>query len=154
MSARKLLTATTLALLGVAEARSATMECHPATQSEIAALFERWNNSLASGDPDAVADLYAPQSILLPTLSNTPRVTRDGRRDYFVTFMQNKPRGQIDSRRIQIGCNTAVDAGLYTFRFGDGREVHARYTFTYAWNGTDWWITSHHSSAMPETGGK
>jgi hypothetical protein len=51
---------------------------------------------------------------------------------------------------IQVGCNQALDAGIYTFTFGDGSSVQARYSFTYGWNGRDWLITSHHSSAMPE----
>jgi hypothetical protein len=54
-------------------------------------------------------------------------------------------------RTIFLGCNSAVDAGLYTFRFGKtGQSVNARYTYTYAWDGKQWLITSHHSSAMPE----
>jgi hypothetical protein len=44
-----------------------------------------------------------------------------------------------------------VDAGLYTFTFAKtGDVVKARYTYTYRWNGSEWLITSHHSSAMPE----
>ena len=54
-------------------------------------------------------------------------------------------------RHIQIGCNTALDAGLYTFTMGKtGKEVKARYSYTYRWDGKEWLITSHHSSAMPE----
>lgn len=97
---------------------------------------------------------YAPTSILLPTVSNVPRLTAESRRDYFEMFLKSKPQGRIDSRLIQIGCNSAIDAGIYTFTFGDGRKVQARYTFTYGWNGSDWFITSHHSSAMPEQAGK
>ena len=41
-------------------------------------------------------------------------------------------------RFIEIGCNTAVDAGLYTFTFAKtGEEVSGRYSFTYRWNGSD-----------------
>ena len=46
--------------------------------------------------------------------------------------------------------DTAVDAGLYTFRFADRTEVRARYTYTYRWSGRRWLISSHHSSVMPE----
>ena len=56
-------------------------------------------------------------------------------------------------RNIELGCNTAWDAGLYTFTFAKtGKVVHGRYTYTYRWDGSQWLITSHHSSAMPEKG--
>jgi hypothetical protein len=54
-------------------------------------------------------------------------------------------------RFVEIGCNSAVDAGLYTFTFAKtGDVVKARYSYTYRWDGSTWLITSHHSSAMPE----
>jgi len=71
--------------------------------------------------------------------------------DYFHHFLENRPSGTIDLRTIELGCNTAVDAGLYTFTFAKtGAKVSGRYTYTYRWNGSEWLITSHHSSAMPE----
>ena len=71
--------------------------------------------------------------------------------DYFRYFLADKPYGRIDMRVIQVNCNTAVDAGLYTFTFArTGAQVKARYTYTYKWDGKQWLITSHHSSAMPE----
>jgi uncharacterized protein (TIGR02246 family) len=125
--------------------------CKSTDEREIAALFDRWNRSLQSGDVQAVVANYAERSILLPTVSNTPRITVAEKADYFEHFLQNKPVGKIDMHFIQIGCNTAFDAGLYTFTFGTtGAQVKARYTYTYVWNGTQWLITSHHSSAMPE----
>jgi len=124
--------------------------CRAATEKEIASLFDRWNSSLQTGDPKKVVANYAKVSILLPTVSNKPRLTPDEKEDYFEHFLQKKPVGKIDLRSIEIDCNTAIDAGLYTFTFGDGTQVKARYTYTYKWDGKQWLITSHHSSAMPE----
>lgn len=123
----------------------------------MAALFDKWNDALQTREPEKVADLYAPDSVLLPTLSNTPRTDRAGKLDYFEEFLAKKPAGTINSRTITIGCDTATDAGLYTFALTDKKtgkvsDVAARYTYTYAPVGKngDWLITSHHSSAMPE----
>jgi uncharacterized protein (TIGR02246 family) len=129
---------------------AATEACHATSEKEVAGLFDRWNASLQTGDPDKVVANYAKKSVLLPTLSNKPRLTPDEKKEYFVHFLEGKPSGTIDSRSIEIDCNSAVDAGLYTFKFADGKQVKARYTFTYKWAGTQWLITSHHSSAMPE----
>jgi uncharacterized protein (TIGR02246 family) len=125
-------------------------ECHATDEKEIAALFDRWNASLQTGNPKKVVANYAEKSILLPTLSNKPRLTPEEKEDYFEHFLQKKPVGKIDFRDIEIDCNTAIDAGLYTFTFDDGTQAKARYTFTYKWNGKQWLITSHHSSVLPE----
>src|SRR4051794_9390270 len=74
----------------------------------------------------------------------------DRARDYFVHFLENKPQGAIDQRVIRLGCNDAIDSGLYTFTMGDGKRVRARYTFVYNYQDGQWLIVSHHSSAMPE----
>jgi uncharacterized protein (TIGR02246 family) len=124
--------------------------CHATSQKQIASLFDRWNASLQTGDPKKVIANYAPKSILLPTVSNKPRLTAEEKKDYFEHFLESKPVGTIDTRMIEIDCNSAIDAGLYTFKFADGSVVKARYTFTYKWNGKQWLISSHHSSAMPE----
>lgn len=125
--------------------------CRHITRQGVAALFDRWNQSLQTRDPHKVVANYAKHSILLAIVSNKPRLTPAQKLDYFHHFLQDRPSGKIDLRFVDIGCNTAVDAGLYTFKFAKtGQVVHARYTFTYRWNGKKWLITSHHSSAMPE----
>lgn len=123
--------------------------CHVPTKAKVAALFERWNNSLRTGDPAEVAANYAEDAVLLPTLSKEVRHTQKQREDYFRDFLKKKPVGHIDSRTIRTGCNKAIDTGTYTFSFGDGSKANARYTFTYVWNGKDWLISSHHSSTVP-----
>lgn len=139
-----------LALVAATNAHARSEVCHAASKKEIASLFDRWNTSLKTGDPKKVVANYAKNSILLPTVSNKPRLTAEEKEDYFAHFLAGKPAGTIDSRSIEIDCNSAIDAGLYTFKFADGSEVKARYTFTYKWNGKQWLISSHHSSAMPE----
>lgn len=128
-----------------------TESCKATSEQEIAALFDRWNQSLQTGDPHKVVANYAERSILLPTLSNKPRLTPAEKEDYFHHFLENHPSGKINFRYIELGCNTAFDAGLYTFTFAKtGASVSGRYTYTYRWDGNQWLITSHHSSVMPE----
>ena len=115
-----------LALCAIPAAQAETCKRPP---SEIADQFERWNDMLKTGNPDKVVSMYEDDAVLLPTMSNTPRLTRDAKRDYFVHFMEKRPVGSINSRAVRIGCNDAIASGLYTFKFEDGRSVAARYTY-------------------------
>src|ERR1043165_3348560 len=124
--------------------------CVKTNPQEIAALCDRWNNSLKTRNPIKVNVNYWDNAILLATISNKPRVNSAERIDYFKDFLTKHPVGKIDSRTIKIGCNKAIDTGLYTFTLKDGKKVHARYTFTYRWDGHKWLISSHHSSVLPE----
>lgn len=40
------------------------------TEDEVRAQFETWNTALIAKDLEGILDLYAEESILLPTLSN------------------------------------------------------------------------------------
>lgn len=135
------------------QAQAARSEkCTATNETQIKGLFDRWNKSLATGKPEEVAKNYAPNSVLLATLSNEPRDTSEEKIEYFTHFLEKKPQGVINTRNIYLDCNTAVDAGTYTFTLGNGTVVPARYTFTYKYFGKKqgWLITSHHSSMMPE----
>ena len=125
-------------------------KCMPTSEKKIAALFDRWNASLLSGDPRTVAANYAEDAILLPTVSEQPKLSPAEIEEYFEHFLADAPSGKVDLRRIYLGCNVAIDAGLYTFTFAKtGQVVPARYAFSYRWDGERWLITSHHSSAYP-----
>src|SRR5262245_40777390 len=63
---------------------------HPA---EIAALFHQWNAALTTGDARRVADRYASDAVLVPTLSATLRTDRAGIVDYFTEFLRKRPLG-------------------------------------------------------------
>lgn len=142
--------AITVAASMPASAQTAAPTCAAATPQQIAGLFDRWNASLRTGDPDKVVANYAADGVLLPTVSNQPRTNPGEIRDYFVKFLKSGPQGTIDNRIIKIGCNVAQDVGTYTFKFADGKTVHARYTYVYEWQNGQWLIAHHHSSAMPE----
>ncbi|MDT0268215.1 SgcJ/EcaC family oxidoreductase [Streptomyces sp. DSM 44915] len=131
---------------------------HRTGEAEIRDLFDDWNAALATGDPETVADLYAPDAVLEPTLSNVIRSDRAGIVDYFEHFLRQRPVGEIDASYVELlGRDAAVDSGAYTFTLtdpetGEVSEVAARYTFVYERDrhSDAWRIVNHHSSAMPE----
>lgn len=152
---RKITTLATLLLGGLlhttaimAMSSTNTIACVKTDKQEIAALFDRWNASLKTRNPVKVNANYTDNAILLATIGSKPLVNSTERIAYFKDFLSQHPVGKIDSRTIKIGCNKAIDTGLYTFTLSDGKEVHARYTFTYHWNGQQWLISSHHSSLI------
>jgi len=119
-------------------------------ESDIAKLFNDWNQALQTGDPKQVVALYEHGGILLPTVSNQVRHNHEEIEDYFVHFLAKGPQGKIDESNIRTFGETAIHSGVYTFTFKDGATVQARFTFVYRWNGTRWLIVEHHSSQMPE----
>jgi uncharacterized protein (TIGR02246 family) len=125
--------------------------CVAVTEAEIANLFVLWNDAVKTANPDKVVDLYAPDAILLPTVENGPLIGRAAIRGYFVHFLASKPSGKIDERTIRIGCNAALDAGLYTFTYDNGNTpTPARFTYIYEYEGGRWLIAHHHSSKRPK----
>lgn len=150
----RIMIAAALALAAVqaqpAAAAADAQTCVAVSEADIAKLFDRWNASLATLKAKEVAKNYAADAILLPTLSNQPRRTDAERVAYFEDFLAKHPQGKIDSRVIKIGCNSAVDSGIYTFTLKGGSKVPARYTYTYEYKDGAWLISSHHSSMMPE----
>ena len=133
-----------------ANAMGQSTTCAFITEAEVAALFERWNESLKTKDPRKVTENYSKSAVLLPTVSDTVRTDHAAIEDYFTHFLAKSPVGKIDDRSIKIGCNSVQDMGIYTFQFEDGRTVQARYSFIYELENGKWVISHHHSSMMPE----
>lgn len=126
---------------------------HSPSKREITAQFAKWNAALASHDPAKVADLYAPNAVLLPTLSNVVRTNRAGLIDYFEEFLAKNPKGTLTQEIVTVlDDDTAINTGVYRFDLtidGHPSAVDARYTFVYEKRHGRWLITNHHSSAMP-----
>jgi len=123
------------------------------SKEDVAKLVIKWNEALKTGKADEVVKLYAPNAILLPTVSNKVRRNHAEIKDYFEHFLAYKPTGKINEQSIRIHGPVAIDSGLYTFTLtkdGKKKEVRARYTFVYYRQADRWLIVEHHSSAMPE----
>ncbi|MET8980787.1 SgcJ/EcaC family oxidoreductase [Streptomyces sp. NPDC004539] len=128
-----------------------------ATKAQIAGLFDTWNATLKTGDPEKVADLYGKNAVLLPTVSNKIRTNHAEIVDYFEHFLLNKPVGKKITTIVNVlDSNSAIDTGVYQFTLTDPKTgaksvVKARYTYEYEkQRDGDWKIINHHSSKMPE----
>ena len=120
-------------------------------EADVLGLFDQWNTALSTLNPDTVTALYADHAVLLPTVSNQVRHNHEEIRDYFVGFLQKSPQGVVDEFNVNILSDThATNSGVYTFTFGDGSKVSARFSYLYVASNDGWKILQHHSSAMPE----
>lgn len=132
----------------------ATFALQAVTEKDITALFDQWNQSLQTGKPEEVVKNYAPDAILLPTLSNQVRHNPEEIKDYFEHFLAKKPFGQLNEQNVRLlGTDVAINSGIYTFTLNNEaqpKDVQARYTFVYRKIGDKWLIVEHHSSLMPE----
>ena len=119
--------------------------------ADVLGLFDQWNTALSTLNPDTVTALYADNAVLLPTVSNQVRHNHEEITDYFVGFLQKSPQGVVDEFNVNILSDTHVtNSGVYTFTFGDGSKVSARFSYLYVASDDGWKILQHHSSAMPE----
>ena len=120
-------------------------------EADVLGLFDQWNTAFSTLNPDTVTVLYADNAVLLPTVSNQVRHNHEEIRDYFVGFLQKSPQGVVDEFNVNILSDThATNSGVYTFTFGDGSKVSARFSYLYVASNDGWKILQHHSSAMPE----
>jgi uncharacterized protein (TIGR02246 family) len=124
-----------------------------ARETDIGALFDAWNMALKTGDPDRVAELYAPDAVLLPTFSCAVRHNGAEIREYFVRFLEHKPAGRLEESNVHHFGDTVIHSGVYAFSMsppeGRPREMTARFTFVYHKYGDRWLIAEHHSSLLP-----
>jgi uncharacterized protein (TIGR02246 family) len=143
-------------LAGVTTAAQAkSQSCPVVDDKQIAGLFAKFNDSWGTKDPAKVTALFTKHPVLLATVSNSPRTTRDEVNDYFVKFLKNNPVGRIDTSTIEIDCRTASRVGTWTVSLtdpasGSKSDVKARYSFIYRYEDGTWKIDHLHSSMMPE----
>jgi uncharacterized protein (TIGR02246 family) len=114
----------------------------------IASQFDRLNRALASGNPDAVAALYAENAVLRVAGQSSPIIGRPAIRAYFSEFLTRRPQGTLSKRTISVSCNAASDTGIYVYRLTGRRKgtrtlISGRYSTFYEYRNGDWLIVRH-----------
>lgn len=119
--------------------------------------YQNWCDAvgLSKGNPDNMVKFYAPDAVLVPTLSPKILINRKhGLDDYFTAFTSKK-NIQCKTNKIMIQSfgDIAISNGLYTFTYinknGNQETLPARFTFVYKKYGDSWLVVSHHSSLVP-----
>lgn len=141
-----------------------------AERAQVQQAYTDWLAAVvtAKGNATQVAALYAPNAILLPTLSSEIKLklsnntsqelydfTSADIREYFVAFTSLKDLKAIPKQLYtQLFNDVAINTGLYTFEYVDDKgnkvDVDARFTFVYENIDGKWEIINHHSSTLPE----
>jgi uncharacterized protein (TIGR02246 family) len=121
--------------------------------AKIAALFQKWSDALQSGQAAAVAALYAPDAILVPTFLNEILDTPSAITTYFNNLMPRQPSSKIITQHIRHFGPIAINSGIYDLALaaeGPETELQARFTFVYRHGPDGWKIVEHHSSILPQ----
>ena len=104
-------------------------------------IVVRWARAFNSGNPNKVLDLYAHDSVLLPTLC-PELLSKKAMKGYFHDLLVNKGAKVKVGKYVKV---MGVESGFYVFNLADGNTVVARFTF--APQGR--LISTHHSSEIP-----
>ena len=128
-------------------------------EAEIAVqqAFYDWCQAIekAKGNPEVIVKFYAPDAILLPTLSEEVLVNHEGGFNAYFKKLTSLPDVKCTPQKLitRLYTDTAVNSGLYKFTYkeeGHTETISARFTFVYQKYGDQWLINKHHSSKMPE----
>jgi len=114
------------------------------------AVLDRWSAAITGNDPDAIADKYWPDAILLGTVSPVISQGREAIVKYFTPIKGTGNKNAVQERHaIVIDDNAVVLTGFYEFtRMQEGKPVPgpSRYTMLITKRGGEWRIMHHHSS--------
>jgi uncharacterized protein (TIGR02246 family) len=122
-------------------------------EDDIEEALTNWLNTLADGNPVAMADLYLENGVLIGTLAEDIKQGREQIQGYFERFLKSSPVGSVDSFILQNYGDICISDGNYTFEMdgasGSRESVTARYTYVWKKENKKWMIATHHSSVNP-----
>jgi uncharacterized protein (TIGR02246 family) len=114
------------------------------------AVVDSWSAAYTSNDPEAIVKLYAPDAILLGTISPVISTGTESIRKYFSRLKGSGNKNVIQERRtITLGEDAVVITGFYEFSsLKDGTPLlrPSRFTMLVTKRNGEWNIAHHHSS--------
>jgi uncharacterized protein (TIGR02246 family) len=125
------------------------------TEQQVRGWFVEWNNAMATGDPNVVANRYAQQAVMMATVSDTPRTTPQEILEFYQLFLGSRPQAKSLQSFVTISTHWCKDMGIleYTLKDSEGRiqqQIKERYSFLYVFDDAGGWkIAHHHSSVLP-----
>ena len=127
-----------------------TTAASAAPADEANALIDRWSAAYTSNDPEAIVKIYAPDAILLGTVSPVISTGTEAIRKYFSMVKGSGNRNSIQERHtIVLDENAVIVTGFYEFtRMKDGQPSPSpsRFTMLVTKRDGEWHIAHHHSS--------
>lgn len=121
-----------------------------ASSDEANAVVDSWSAAYTSNEPEAVAKTYAPDAILLGTVSPVISVGTEAILKYFSRLRGSGNKNVIKERHtIVLGDDAVVITGFYEFTsIRDGKPLvrPARFTMLVTKRDGEWRIAHHHSS--------
>lgn len=114
-------------------------------------IVENWLETVKTGDPEKVANLYAERGVLLGTVARNVKQGRSVIKTYFDTFLKKRPVGFLNSIIFQeLGSGHVAADGNYTFEMdGEGGRIRVPARFTFVVDLNTGLILTHHSSSTP-----
>ena len=127
----------------------APLACAGPTE-DVDAVVDHWVTAFNSNDVGALANLYAPDAILLGTAGLSLHEGSEAVRSYFDRLAKSGDKVSINNRKIVVlDGNVAYVTGFYEFestRNGETRKSTAGFTMVLVKRSDDWLISHHHSS--------
>ena len=117
---------------------------------DASAVVDRWSAAYTSNDTEAVVKNYAPDAILLGTVSPVMSVGTEAIRSYFSRLPGSGNKNIIGEKRtIFLDDNAVLVTGFYEFSsLKDGKILArpSRFTMLVTRRAGEWHIAHHHSS--------
>ena len=118
-------------------------------EKEAKELFNGWNDALKKLSPDVVVSRYAKDAMLFPNDLDDPCMSPESIKNYYESFLKNKPQYKIINSSVTGGYNWCADVGTCECTLeSDGSTSLCDYSFMYTLENGEWKILHHHFSVV------